>query len=616
MTAQKLRIGYMGVLLVCGATAALAAAPEPADRWAARLADQLRAQPARGAATGAAARGTVSELPPPGSQLTTVSGNGQQLVPGAPSQPLVVSLLGPSGQPLPQEAVLWEVTSPPRGVVVIGGAEVVAVPLLGGGATFTNSAGRAENRVQVLLPIPATIRASVRGTTLAAIFTVSAGLDVLGGIDPNQRAVADAIDVACPALVGELNAGTLDDGEEDLLGRCSDMIFAASGSGGGVAGALDEVTAEEVSSQQTMAFEVPDAQLGNLRSRITALRAGARGISLSGLTFDFGSGGFSGDWVQPLFDPMWRQQQEGDDPLLGSTLPRLGLFLNGRVGAGEKDATALEDGFEFDNAGLTGGIDYRVRDTTVLGFAAGFDKSDADFDAGQGTLAVDGYTASVYLTSYTPGGFYVDVTGTWGQNTFELDRRIRYTLPAFDGSGPVTVDQVASADPDGDQLAASLEIGWDVSRGGFTFAPYLRGTYADLTIDAYQEAMSNPTAPGSGLALSVDEQSLSSLAATVGFDLTWSISAGSGVIVPQLRAEYERELEDEAEPVIARFLFDPSSTPFLVTPDSPDNSYGLVGAGISAVFARGVNFFVFYDTLIGLDDLSSHVLSFGLRLDR
>jgi uncharacterized protein YhjY with autotransporter beta-barrel domain len=611
MVFQIRRVVGIGVIALLAAGAAAAQATE--RQWETQLSAALGGAGAGRTAT-AAGRGDVAQLPPPGSQLAATAGNGQQLVPGAASQPLVVTLLGPSGQPLAQEAVLWEVTSPPRGIVVVGGAEVVAVPLLAGGVTFTNGAGRAENRVQVLLPIPATIRASVRGTTLAVTFTVSAGLDRLDGIDPNQLAVADAIDVACPALVGELNSGNLDSREADLLGRCSDMIFGAATQGAGVNRALDEVTAEELASQQTLAFEVPSSQLANVRSRVTALRAGVRGVSVRGLSFDFAGGRFAGDWVQPLFDPMWQQQD--DDPLLGASLPRLGLFLNGRVGAGEKDATVLEDGFDFDTAGLTGGIDYRVRDTTVLGFAAGIDRSEADFASDQGTLEVDGYTAAAYLTTYNDGGVYVDVTASFGQNAFALDRHIRYTLPAFDGSGPVTVDQTASADPDGDQLSASLELGWDLGRGGFTFAPFLRGTYTDLTIDAYEERMSNPTGVGSGLALAVDEQSLTSTVATAGFDLTWTVSMGNGVIVPQLRAEYQQELEDDAEPVTARFVFDPSSTPFLITPDTPDDSFGSVGAGISAVFARGLNLFLFYDTLVGLEDLSSHSLSFGLRLER
>ncbi len=611
-----LLLGWLACGVCLASASARAAAPEES---AARLAAELRAErPAGGAAArrSAAPHDLAVATAPAGSQLVALSGNAQQLVPGVSSQPLVVALTDPAGRPLAQEAVLWEVISPPRGVVVVGGSELVAVPLSAGAVTFTSGSGRTENRVQILLPISATVRASVRGSSLSVDFTLGAALDNLGAVDTNQRAVAASIDHACPALVGKLNAGTLDAREGDLLGRCSDMIFAAASNPDAVANALDQVTSEEIPAGQTLAVEVPDAQLTNVRARLSALRSGVHGVSVRGLALDFGGRGLSGDWVQPLFDSFWQQATGNDDPLLGSTLPRVGFFLNGRVGTGRKDATTLEEGFAFDSGGLTGGVDYRVHDTVVLGLAAGFTRSKADFDGGEGKLDAKDSSATAYMTAYSPGGGYLDAAATFGKSSNQLDRRIRYTLPAFDGSGPVSVDQVASADPDGNELSSALEVGWDLSHGGFTFAPFLRGTYSDVTIDAYRETMSDPSGPGSGLALDVEEQSFRSVTATAGFDLTWALSQSWGVVMPQMRGEYHKQFEDKADPVAARFVFDPTATPFLVSPDSPDTTYGVLGGGLSLVLSHGVSGFVFYDQLLGLENLSSHSISFGVRVER
>lgn len=617
------------------------AAPEATgnlEAFEAEVREQLRRDLRTQASTPKTHHARQQQRLPPGSTLSVVSGTGQVLLPGEPSAPLVVRLTGPEGDPLPEVPVVWEILVPnledlepgqvpvPKDVEEVIEGPLQAVVLARGEPTTTNGSGVTSNQVTILVPIPARIQARVAGTSLTAVFDLSAALQELSGVDPNTRSVAGAIDVACPALLELAVLEQASARQGDLLLQCSNMVFAAANpeANDAVRRALDEVTTEEIAAGGTLAIEVPADQMANVRSRLSALRAGVRGVSVRGLSLNLGSGTFLGDWVQPLFDTaLARAQQAGDDPLLGPEIGRLGLFLNGQVTVGEKDATALEDGFDFDSYGLTGGVDYRVRDTTVLGIAGGYTLSESEFTGDQGSLDVEGYSLSTYLTAYSKeGGGYLDAVVTYGESSYELDRRISYTLPHFlAGADPgipaeVTVDQVATGEPDGDQLSASLELGWDFSRGGFTFAPFLRGTHADVSIDAYQESMSDPGGPGNGLALSVDEQEYESLVGVLGTDLTWAISRSWGVFVPQLRGEWHREFEDDAEAITARFLFDPKSTAFVVTTDEQDQEFFNAGVGFSAVLGGGVNAFVFYDTLLGLDDFESHTLSFGVRIER
>jgi outer membrane lipase/esterase len=463
-------------------------------------------------------------------------------------------------------------------------------------------------------------------------------------LTPPQFAVGRAIEDLCPTLSPNATGST-----GDLQIRCTEVIGnALSGNQGAVPNWLLQMTTKEVSSQGTNSVETSTIQFSNIATRITALRRGATGVSLLGIalydlekapsspavaslwpaqdgatvgdasalnTFPRFDTGFSGSSSQPM---LAQGLSAGAGSSVGpNPFGRLGIFVNGTFGFGDKDTTSREAGFDFDTYGVTGGVDYRFTDNFVLGLALGYTNTDSDFASARGKMDADAYTFSAFGTYYV-GRFYFDGIFSYGWDDYDSTRNIVYSIPSTDRfgnlvPGTTTVNQTASSEIDGTQYSFGLSTGYDFAVRGFTVGPYGRLSYLKANIEAFQERIDN-TDPGFGLALAINEQDVESLTWALGGQASYAISTGFGVLVPQLRFEWEHEFLDNQRTITARFVTDPLRTPLRLETDKPDRDYFNFGAGLSAVFQRGVSAFVYYETVLALRDVTAHQVAAGFRL--
>ena len=303
-------------------------------------------------------------------------------------------------------------------------------------------------------------------------------------LNATQRAVAEAIDVVCPAL-GDLQAADpnnpLPPGQEALLNRCSGLIEYAEDAGDvqGVRTALQQIAGEEALAQGTTGTAVVNTQMKNISSRLAALRSGVTGISVAGLGMDFNSGSLP---VGMLLNRKGGGASADDDAspeLLADS--RLGLFINGRVNFGEQDPTINEDGFDFDTLGVTAGADYRFRNNLVVGAAVGYADAEVDFNLNGGDLQTQALTYSFYGT-YFSDSFYADVLAGTGGADYDT-RRILVFQDARGG-----VDTTAVGSTDGDQSVVSASIGYNFERGGWVISPHAGYDYLNTEIDPYTES--------------------------------------------------------------------------------------------------------------------------------
>jgi outer membrane autotransporter protein len=531
--------------------------------------------------------------PPGGSVLEIVSGDNQVLPTTQDSEPLVVRLRTSQGQPIANACIQWT-----------GSANVQ----LSASQTSTGSNGQSSITAQVGVPGPATVTARTCDGSLQAVFDLNGGVQNIEELSPAQESVATAIDVACPALAAQ--TGSLDPAQQDLLARCSELVVNAGDDPGDVTDALEALLGDESQAQGSAAIATTSAQFQNLKARIEALRGGATGISVGGLTFA------GSDGVLPLsFLPsaVLAEEQAGGGEA-GAGFSRWGFFASGTIGNGERDRTTDNPGFEFDTWGVTAGVDYRASDSLVLGMALGFNSNDTDVGADQGRLETRGWNVSGYGSFYQGDTFYADGVLTWGRNRYDITRRIRYMIDGV-GGGVTTVDQTASAEPDGDQLQFALSLGRDFVRGPWSIGPYLRGTYTRIDFDGYVERLSNPGAPGSGLALAVDGRELKSLEGVLGGKVSYTTSTSWGVLIPHLQVEWLHEFEDSPEDVVSRFVSDPSGTPITIAGETLDSNYFNLGLGLSGVFANGRSAFVYYEHRAGQTDYSQDSLAIGIRIE-
>jgi outer membrane lipase/esterase len=253
-----------------------------------------------------------------------------------------------------------------------------------------------------------------------------------------------------------------------------------------------------------------------------------------------------------------------------------------------------------------------------LGAAFGYGNTEVEINAQGGTLDTDAYSVSVYGSYYPTQAFYIDAIVSGGLNDHDQARSIRYGVDSLNPLDPgerTLVRQTATAEIDSDQISASLGSGYNFAQNGWTFGPYGRLEYVDVDVDGFRENISNPTAAGSGLALEIDEQDFTSFTLAVGGQVTRAISMPWGVLLPQLNAEYVHEFENDNDAIAGRFLGDLSGTTFFLPTDDPDRNYVNLSVGASAVFAEGRSAFIQYQTLLGYEDLESHAIGVGLRIE-
>ena len=244
-------------------------------------------------------------------------------------------------------------------------------------------------------------------------------------------------------------------------------------------------------------------------------------------------------------------------------------------------------------------MDYRYSDELILGGALGYASSGMDFNSSRGNQDITGYTLSAFGTWYQSEKVYVDGIVSYGWNAFDINRRIQFG----------TTDVTARGNTDGTELAASIGAGYDFNRDAFTFGPFARVNYIQVEIDAYEEN------PAGGLEQGYDDQNVKSLTTLLGGQMSYAISTKRGVFLPLLRMEWAHEFEDNSRSITARFLNDPTTGRFEVSTDSPDRDYLNLGTGVSAVFEEGRSAFIYYETVLGRDNLTEHSIAGGLRFE-
>ena len=346
--------------------------------------------------------------------------------------------------------------------------------------------------------------------------------------------------------------------------------------------ALDETSQFEVLSQMRGAVESASGQFANIGARLEALKLGATGITIAGLSpATMGSssqGGAAGD---------------SDDA------GKLGGFLNGNFVFGDRDRTDRQEGFDFDSQGVTLGADYRFTDEFVLGGAFGYTTSDVDIDASGGDLETETYSVSAFSIYYIDS-FYINALFNYAWNDYDSTRRIVYP----------SVDTVARGETNGEQYAINLGGGYKFNINELTLDTHARVQFLHADIDSYGEQGS-----GGGHDLTLADQTIESLLTSIGGRINYAFSTPVGVIVPQVRFEWNHEFENDTRIVKARYTYDPFNTVLGIPTDSPDRDYFTLGASLSATFSGGVSGFIDYQTLLGLKQVTTHLITAGIRAE-
>ncbi|MCP4406261.1 MAG: autotransporter domain-containing protein, partial [Gammaproteobacteria bacterium] len=519
-----------------------------------------------------------------GSRIELISGTNQRLSVGQTTNPFRVRVLTENGQPVEDVQVDWSLSPAGAGNITVAG-----------GTTTTNSDGETSTTLTVLQPGPITLTASVSN-----VGSVDFGINRFAstpGLTENQSAVAGALDKACPAL-GSLDRD-LTAAEQDLLNTCNAL---ATESDGNLGNAFQQLAPDEVAAQGKTQVSLAKIRSRNVLSRLDYLRGGATGPSLEGLSLAIGNKSF----------PLWLAKDMAADGRSGGAagdegglVSRWGIFVNGSISFGDADTTDREPGFDFDTAGLTVGVDYRLTDEFIIGSAFNYISTDTKFDNDGGKLDTDGYGLSLYTTYYQSERAFIDGVISFGSNDYQNRRNIRFS----------NIDQPIDSDTDGSEYSIDIGTGYEFQRQALTFIPQARFHYTRVDIDGYNEQATDPNAAGAGLALEIEDQKVESLRTALGGQLSYALSTSFGVLLPHVLIEWEHEFKDDSRLITARFLNDPTRSDILLRTDSPDSDFFNLGAGISATFRHGISGFLYYETTLQQDNISQDSVIGGVRVE-
>ncbi|MCF6314583.1 MAG: autotransporter domain-containing protein, partial [Verrucomicrobiales bacterium] len=260
----------------------------------------------------------------------------------------------------------------------------------------------------------------------------------------------------------------------------------------------------------------------------------------------------------------------------------------------------------FQTGGVLIGADHTFGESADLGSTSqdakltvggyiGYDYTWID-DAVSSNSRISSALFGAYAT-YQNGGFYADTILGGAQNDYRMRRSIAFS----------TVDRTARSSPDGGQLNAYQDLGYDWRAGGFTIGVLAGSQYTYAGISSFSENGAE------SLNLRLDRQTVNSIRTNLGGRIAyaWDISPNL-IIIPEVRVFWQHEFLDESSDIGAS-LDAGKAASFGYNTEALGQDSILTGAGVSANFGRDWSAYLYYNTNFARRNYLSHSVSTGLE---
>lgn len=400
----------------------------------------------------------------------------------------------------------------------------------------------------------------------------------------------------------------------ELLGSGSTQ-FSLGLDAQGLGFALRWNAAEEFAAQGSSTSRFAANQMSALATRVSALRWGVSGLRRAS------------------------NDEEGSDVLVAANLNRYGggasadvaysfdrwgWFVDGSFGYGDKQATVQEDAFDFDGQEVTIGMDHRLSSNLVVGLIFGHSDKEIDFDSSlsivDGGLNTRGMSGILFAMLESNAAY---VTGSLGYQKLTHDMSRRITYPSLN-PGVDSVDSTASSSSRSSSFLVTLGAGYSWRRNAFSAEPMLELNYSDTSMGAFTESSVDnldATVANDPFNMRIAGQSIKSLDVATGLKLQYVLAPRIGALIPYLAARHHWEMENGARVIAGQFadaldqIGSQSSTVFALSTDRPDDAYYTMAAGCTLVMGSGMNGFMQYLKVFGLENYSDAVLTGGFRYE-
>ncbi|HZT86456.1 MAG TPA: autotransporter outer membrane beta-barrel domain-containing protein [Stellaceae bacterium] len=459
-------------------------------------------------------------------------------------------------------------------------------------------------------------------------FSDTSGVVALPGLNSSQFAMAQSINNVCPTISQSSVFTT--PGQHDLANICTAMIVnslqvenmptpagaPSFGLGaGGLANALSQlnggtelvVPTSQASTLQNMQYNlqtgVIEARLSMLRDRLMTGRAFASGDSPQAVQF---AAAGAPDAIR------YTQVAQAPPPLnLSAWNGRLGLFLTGIGQFGDRDTTANENGYSFDNAGFVGGADYFFTPRLVGGAAFSYTRANTNFDtsatspAGQ-FLRGDNFQGNIYATYAATSALYFNGIATIGGSD-NFSRRV-VVIPSFSPT-MAAVNRAASGSFGGRNYAGSLGAGYNMPFGAWVVTPTARFQYTYARADSFTEN------GGSGVDLTYGSSHYNAAQSFIGGQVSYTMTTAWGPLLPTGHFQWAHQYNSGNTAVSVAYSNDPLFlSNFSMPGDRTDRDYFDVGIGLTLTPAPNRSLYLTYDAILGLSHTTYNTLTGGIRI--
>ena len=435
------------------------------------------------------------------------------------------------------------------GAVTLGGTLSLSyggfTPVAGGSfELITSSTGVTGNFTSIVNPLAnaLTFTSSYDASDFTLSVTAIQNSFTPFAQNPNQLAVAR-----------NLNNVASDPRETALISYLNNLPGAA------LPNAFTELSPIQQTSVAQNSLSVSRAAFGTLENRLSAVRSGSNGLSLSQFN---------------LID----QNIPAASLIAGTDLPtnvkaftpapdnRWGFFAAADGDFGDINGGSLSPDSSYHGAGFTLGSDYRVTPALALGFAAGYDWNKTDFDNSGSNVVANSIRFGPYAT-------WKDKTGDWIDGT--LGGAYHWYESARD-----TIGGMADSHSNGTEFDTSLKYGHDFQAGAWTLTPTFGFDYLHLNIGDYTES-------GSLAPLTVDEQNADSFRSNLGGTVAHAFQWKGVAWNPYVQAGWAHEFLDAADAVSARFASGAGDV-FTTQGQSIGHDSATFGAGLQATLTDAV----------------------------
>ncbi len=269
-----------------------------------------------------------------------------------------------------------------------------------------------------------------------------------------------------------------------------------------------------------------------------------------------------------------------------------------RAGFGDKaDSTNIggfEDAFDFRSHEFTLGLDYRFSDNLVAGGLFGYSGRNVDFDASQSVVAGSIESRGIQpdcIRAVGPDAFYA--SGSLGYQRLNFDTYRRIMFASLDPD-VASINTAVAGSPDSNALLATLDFGVPLEWKSIGVDLYVKADYQHLETGRFSESEAPVTGnSGSGFQFDVAGQTIRSLDTAIGIKLQHVWTPDFGVLVPYVRGEYHRQLENGSHGLSTIYAGLPDdvdaairqSLDFALQSDAPDKAFHVLSGGVSAVAA-------------------------------